>query len=84
MASISPVSSPIESMLIASSGKTFNLPSARLRGMPCNTSSRLWLIAPAITALPVISLTISSDKRIGTPARVSELKVRQNWAVVVF
>ena len=41
-------------------------------------------MALAITALPVISLTISSDNRIGTPARVRELKVRQNWAVVVF
>ena len=35
-------------------------------------------MASEMIELPAVSLEISIDIRIGTPARVSELKIRQN------
>ena len=76
--SISPVSSPIESMLKAMSGSTFWRVSAVLSSTPSWTRLRESRIASEMIEFPAVSLEISSDIRIGTPARVSELKIRQN------
>ena len=65
-------------MLSAMSGKTFWRVNAVLSNTPSCTMVRESRMASEMMELPAVSLEISIDIRIGTPARVSELKILQN------